>query len=1127
MTVTAAAGGLAYTCSGQLTKYFKLLLAAANTPTGSCGVLFLVIIFCFVVHATAHQQSQIDMPYHSSYIKASVYHNSVGAATDWTWCCDSGTNRFVTNDINDFLKGTMVKHNTKVSVGGGTCISPAYGTVLVRSTDSHGRMVQCSNVLLMPQCAKKLMPVSPFDKAKCTLTIGGGRVTLTDPLGCNIFNGTISGGLYYFHCEVVHNPTSHDQSFFGLPVNNSRTPTTTSDFPMRLLECHWSSGHMNFDVLRKFLGLKPGPNPVCTACTIALSKLSAVAKTQPRATRVNERMHMDVGFTKGCVVKFHLMMDDFTSVTHLNILDSKADVFSDWITTKKHLENKFFPCKFAFVKTDSESLYTTPQWMAHYEKEGICHETSPRYRHDLNGLIERAMQTIGGPFRCMMIHGQAPEQPIYIAKALEFSNVIRNHTPTKRNNGWSPREKEAGTKLPVNARLLKAPMFSLCFAHVYEDERNFKHSDRGVPCLYLGFNDINNTFIVQSLHDLNRVYETADITSHPHTYPLRASLPTTLTRLHNYDHLAPHDVTTIPPAIPEPQERTVRIREPSRQALENIAAETLNTSLTLASLDTYVLHNFAPDPTTWPEAEASDHAHEWIAAKLLEQETFNQRNVYELVPRNTAAGKRIFKAKPVYKTKYNLPTPDEPTGSVEKRKYRLTIAAYTKMLIQGIDYAEKYAAMVRWSSVLILIAIANTFDLNIVLFDIKSFFLYGDLLDEVYMEQADGWEVPDKPACDWICKLKKSIYGLPQASHCANIKLKEVFNTTAIHPTGADDCVFVTPSSLDGYGALGAHSDDLLTIGDKTGIDLIRSTLKSTFEITEKPSPTVITGCQIERNRANRTTKLHNAAYITDLLEQHGMSDCHAADTPITPGMAHALMTLSTEPPDPDYRLLYQKLVGSLLWLQQKTRFDISFCVNMLCRFLKVATRAHYELARGNPLRYLKGTLNHGLIFRPGSGPWVLSGASDADFAGDLFGSRTMAGTYLRLGEYGTICARASLERKISTSTGMGETFAMASLVKETIWARHLLHDLRHPMTKPTELLTDNDGVFKQSTKAINDTKAKHYRVSQAFIRSKSTDGTISVGQVDTDANPADMLTKANPSAPFKRHRNVILGPQD
>ena len=79
----------------------------------------------------------------------------------YEWCSDSGTNRFVTNDNTDSIPGSIIEHDTLIAVGGGTITSQMMGTVLVKSND-HDHRVYCTNVLYIPQCAKKLMPASAF-----------------------------------------------------------------------------------------------------------------------------------------------------------------------------------------------------------------------------------------------------------------------------------------------------------------------------------------------------------------------------------------------------------------------------------------------------------------------------------------------------------------------------------------------------------------------------------------------------------------------------------------------------------------------------------------------------------------------------------------------------------------------------------------------------------------------------------------------------------------------------------------------------------------------------------------------------------------------------------------------------
>ena len=75
-------------------------------------------------------------------------------------------------------------------------------------------------------------------------------------------------------------------------------------------------------------------------------------------------------------------------------------------------------------------------------------------------------------------------------------------------------------------------------------------------------------------------------------------------------------------------------------------------------------------------------------------------------------------------------------------------------------------------SVRIILAIAAYFDYEIWQMDVKIVFLNGNLTEDVYMMQPEGFVDPTNAGK--ICKLQKSIYGLKQASRSWNIRFDEV-----------------------------------------------------------------------------------------------------------------------------------------------------------------------------------------------------------------------------------------------------------------------------------------------------------------------------------------------------------------
>ena len=109
-------------------------------------------------------------------------------------------------------------------------------------------------------------------------------------------------------------------------------------------------------------------------------------------------------------------------------------------------------------------------------------------------------------------------------------------------------------------------------------------------------------------------------------------------------------------------------------------------------------------------------------------------------------------------------------GRILRHKARLVVKGYAQR--EGINFGEIFSPVARMDSIRILIAIAAQEKWELHHLDVKTAFLNGEIKEDIYITQPEGFEVKGKE--DHILKLKKALYGLKQAPRAWNSRLNEV-----------------------------------------------------------------------------------------------------------------------------------------------------------------------------------------------------------------------------------------------------------------------------------------------------------------------------------------------------------------
>nr|GFA97385.1 retrovirus-related Pol polyprotein from transposon TNT 1-94 [Tanacetum cinerariifolium] len=166
----------------------------------------------------------------------------------------------------------------------------------------------------------------------------------------------------------------------------------------------------------------------------------------------------------------------------------------------------------------------------------------------------------------------------------------------------------------------------------------------------------------------------------------------------------------------------------------------------------------APSPSISPSSSAlkSHSLHQGVAV----ESTFMEDNLVAPVDNNPFIN--IFASEPssdasssgdIYKVKL------DKYGDVLKNKARLVAKGYRQE--DGIDFEESFAPVARIEAIRIFIANATSKNMTIYQIDVKTAFLNGELKEEVYVSQPEGFVDPDHPT--HVYRLKKAFYGLKQA----------------------------------------------------------------------------------------------------------------------------------------------------------------------------------------------------------------------------------------------------------------------------------------------------------------------------------------------------------------------------
>ena len=521
------------------------------------------------------------------------------------------------------------------------------------------------------------------------------------------------------------------------------------------------------------------------------------------------------------------------------------------------------------------------------------------------------------------------------------------------------------------------------------------------------------------------------------------------------------------------------------------------------------------DSLTYSQVTSSPDRDKWLTAIRNELNSLIKARTWRYVQMPSAAN--LVGCKWIFKIKR------DKNGNTTKYKARLVARGFTQ--VYGIDYAETYAPVARYSSIRLIIALAAHYNWELHQMDVKTAYLNGELDVPIYMQAPEGLELIDQTCPpQHVCLLIKSLYGLKQSGRRWHSNINHSLITHGFTPLHADRCVYVRRKG-DCIDIIALYVDDLLIASSRTSELLaIKRRLTQQYEMEDMGEATFILGIDIRRDRANRTISIGQSAYINTLLARHGMTDCNPSTTPMEAGILHELVAavdgyeasavLNAQLPVDDW---WTDVRCHLHSTRHRVRSQPP--VTLLLESNRPPFRrcqAHTALPEGHSQLTASPT-----PAQPSVTPQLV-GYCDADWAQDKDCKRKSTSGYVFVLCGGAISWQSKKQSTIALSSTEAELMSITSSTKELLWFRHHLRGLGLSHTQPTTLLVDSQCALDIANNSKISDRSKHIEVQHFFIRDHIEANTVKVQHTSSATQAADTLTKPLLRVAFKRCADML-----
>ena len=1030
------------------------------------------------------------------------------------WLIDSGASYHMTPDRNCFSTYREIDGGEVLMGNDASCRMVGVGSVNVRMFDGVIRTI--TDVRHVPDLRRSLISVGALSRLGLKIVVEGEKMKIAKG-SMIVMKGVRAGNLYLLKGTTI--------------MGESASVTSVDSDSTRLW--HLRMGHIgerSLDELCK-RGLIDGVHHsklgFCEGCVLGKQTKVSFGTGEHKAKAILEYVHTDVWGPSPCpslggARYFVSFIDDFSRKVWVYFLQSKNETFDRFRKWKSMVEKQSGK-KLKVLRSDNGGEFVSQEFINFCESEGIKrHYTTPGDPQS-NGVAERMNRTLLERTRCLRLTAKLKKG--FWAEALSMAVFLINRTPSSAIDMKIPEEVWKGG--PVSYSFLK--VFG-CPAYVHESKG--KLEPRARKCIFLGYRrgvkgyrmwcPISKKIIISrhvtfdekamlkveppSSDDNMRTdseYQTQGKSSSDSFHKGTNGVSDGTVVDEDGTDVSTEDQTQ---GGARSEARPVRQKKKPRW-LDDFVGLSIE-DIDFDDMATYALNVVHDEPRDYRDAIESADSSSWLVAMEEEIESLQKNHTWDLVPLPT--DKRAIGCKWIYRVK------DGGNGDL-RYKARLVAKGYVQK--KGVEYHDIFAPVVRHTSIRILLALVAHYDMELEQLDVKTAFLHGDLDEEIYLRQPEGFIDSNRP--DYVCKLNKSLYGLKQSPRLWYKRFDKFMLSQGYSRSFKDQCVYFKRCGKDMIYLLLYVDDMLIASQSMVKVSELKAELSKEFDMKDLGKAQRILGMEIFRDRKRRELRLTQAQYIEKVLARFGMEKAKPVGTPL--GSQFKLSKDMSPSSDEDKRYMadvpYSSAVGSLMYAMVCTRPDLAHAVGVVSRYMSNPGKEHWQAVKWI-LRYLRGTSSVGLLYGGVDGDITLRGYCDSDYAGDRDGRKSVSGYVYTLG-IGSISWRSKLQSIVALSTTEAELISIVEATKEGLYLLQLLDDLSM-VQRTIELFSDSQSAIHLVENQAYSSRTKHIDVRGFFLMLEQERSKIKLLKVNTMDNPSDMMTKSLPKDKFEHCSNLI-----